>query len=370
MSQRVAIIGANGQIGTTLCRAWLGRPDITPVAIVRNRLAEAVLKARVGDALEVRRGSPADPESLAALIRDCDAAINCAYAGGGIRRGRLQNVAIIEGLLAQPNLARVVHLSSVAVYGFGEGYAPTNSYGREKLAHERAAARAASADPRRLTIVRVGHFIGAETAMSRAILEAIFDRAYSLPDLPESASNCVSAPALVSGIERAATDPAAYGIYDLTDLPNPPWSEVFLWHARECGLRPLPPMSREGSSIERNRSRRNASPWLSLIGGAIRAIRAFTGHGALSAPARYYLDAVLAASPEIVESWLRHRHVSRSAARHATPSAGSSDALPEWLFQQPAPGRQLLLGPLMKRGPGGVSLSEWWARSVKPVQHV
>jgi nucleoside-diphosphate-sugar epimerase len=372
LSARVAIVGAGGQIGTALCAAWVGSGRVRPVAIVRNRLSEAALRRRFGSKLEIRLGIVArDPGEL---LKGCDAAVNCTYASaGGLRRARRDNLDLIEALTSPHSPSRLVHLSSVAVYGFDPGALPsaeaprpTNSYGREKLMHEAHAAACAARIGKDLFVLRVGHVVGAYQQMSCGILEELFDRRALTPPVGAGSSNCVSVSALVRGVERAALGEVSPGNYDLTDSPNRSWREVYEWHAAVAGLP--------------NPSAMRPEDWAAACavrgGGVATDLRALAGAvasqaaGVLSASlsTRLILDALIAGAPFDFEDSARGWHiraaVSRQTARASAPS------VPMHFLQRNAPGRSILSAPLEPTREESSSLREWWTRLSVPMTHV
>lgn len=77
--KRIAVLGANGQVGTEVCiflRHWAG---MEPIAICRNELASAVLR-RLG--VHCRIGNICQSKEALKLIGDCDAVVDFTLPTG------------------------------------------------------------------------------------------------------------------------------------------------------------------------------------------------------------------------------------------------------------------------------------------------
>ena len=167
---RVFVTGATGLVGSHVAAQLVARGDAVRV-LVRARTARSVpvvpgAEVVVGDALEPE-------EVLAARLAGCDAVVHAAalvFRRGGWDVYRRANVEATERVLAaaaRAGAARVVHVSSVAVYG-GSGEEARlveeewldrpipewNVYARSKREAEQAAWRAHEAGAVRVTTVR------------------------------------------------------------------------------------------------------------------------------------------------------------------------------------------------------------------------
>jgi nucleoside-diphosphate-sugar epimerase len=109
---RVAVIGANGFVGSRLVEQWHleERADVVPV-VRRPEAAAAVLRFgldwRVADALDERE--------LTRALAGCDAVV---HAGAGPRPFVTQSPACVVRAAAQAGAQTVVYLSSMAVHGW------------------------------------------------------------------------------------------------------------------------------------------------------------------------------------------------------------------------------------------------------------
>jgi 2-alkyl-3-oxoalkanoate reductase len=112
---RVAVIGANGFIGSRLVEQWHleGRAKVVPV-VRRPEAAAPVLRfqldCRVADALDERE--------LARALAGCDAVV---HVGAGSRPFVTQSPASLVRAAARAEVRTVIYLSSMAVHGWHAG---------------------------------------------------------------------------------------------------------------------------------------------------------------------------------------------------------------------------------------------------------
>ncbi len=176
---RVAVIGANGFVGSRLVEQWHleERADVVPV-VRRPGAAAAVLRfgldCRVADALDER--------VLARALAGCDAVV---HAGAGPRTFVTQSPACVVRAAAKAGAHTVVYLSSMAVHGWqarpGTDEAtplPRRhpvSYNRWKVRGERALSSACRDTGTRFVILRPGIVYGPRSqwigGFARAVLE-------------------------------------------------------------------------------------------------------------------------------------------------------------------------------------------------------
>ena len=106
---RVLVLGGTGYVGSRLCNLLQGSGWATPVSASSRRLAAGVDGLRVDSR---------DAAALGRALRGVDAVVNCVA-------GDAASIAKGAQVLAQAAIAagcpRVVHLSSMSVYGAAEG---------------------------------------------------------------------------------------------------------------------------------------------------------------------------------------------------------------------------------------------------------
>lgn len=165
MTARIAVLGAGGQVGRLLQRAWPGPP---PLWLTRRPAPGAL----AWDLPAPPPAALAGADTLVCLLRppaDAPVAAHAALARATVEAAR------------RAGIRRLLLASSIAVYG-GDGapwqedapLCPVNEYGRGKCAME-AAALATSLP---VTVLRLGNVVGAD-ALSAALAGAapvIIDR--------------------------------------------------------------------------------------------------------------------------------------------------------------------------------------------------
>jgi nucleoside-diphosphate-sugar epimerase len=109
---RVAVVGANGFVGSRLVEQWHleGRSEIIPIVRRPEAAASALrlaLDCRVADALDER--------GLARAFAGCDAVV---HAAAGARRLVTQSPARVARAAAEAGAGSVIYVSSMAVHGW------------------------------------------------------------------------------------------------------------------------------------------------------------------------------------------------------------------------------------------------------------
>lgn len=274
---RIGVTGATGQVGSRLLRHLHGA-GFPVIAAVRNPLGAALCEA-AAPGCEIRIGSLVPEAGDPHLLDDCEVIVNCALEGsGGIpRQAYTRNRQLIDGLLSARALKRLVHFSTVAVYGElivaaadGERASahprPTSEYGRSKLFVERYAARRAAERGVDCTILRLGHVYGAGIARSREIIELARTSGFRLPfggGLPSNAIHQDSLGAATVELIASGAKRMVAGLAESTQS----WRDVFDWHTSALGLPPVPSMRDQESAAQREAVRgasipREAMAWI------------------------------------------------------------------------------------------------------------
>ena len=233
---RIALIGANGQVGAELCLLLAREAGVALVPVCRTRSGSAFLRAH---GIPVRHGSCADAAQARTLLGDCDVVVNSALATGSPGQIRASEDAIIAGALhgSGPG-ARVIHFSTQSVYGDptpGRLVRWRNPYGRAKLGTERTGLRIARRLGKPLYVLRLGHVGGLLQGISEQMRAAMVAGEVLLParDVP---SNLVYTATIVDAIRRIAAGTVPPGVYDLMCAPQLGWREVHEIEGRIAGI--------------------------------------------------------------------------------------------------------------------------------------
>ena len=234
--RRVALIGANGQVGAELALLLAREPDIDLVPICRTRSGSAFLRHH---GIAVRHGRVADAADARRLLGDCDLVVNAALATGTPTEIRRSEDAIVINAIAQSlPTAAVVHLSTQSVYGDprpGRLIRWRNPYGRAKLATESTALREARRAGKALHVLRLGHVCGALQGITADIHAQLRSGRVVLP-VGDAPSNTVYTVTILDAILQVARGSIPAGIFDLMNVPQWSWTAVHEFEARECGV--------------------------------------------------------------------------------------------------------------------------------------
>jgi nucleoside-diphosphate-sugar epimerase len=238
--KRVAILGANGQVGTEVSLRLRDVEGIEVVPIVRNVSGSAFLRSK---GMECRHGRISDPAEARSLIGDCDVVVNFALSNTAIPRAdREINRQIIRSLVAAATSgAPIVFASTMMVYSPGLKFWFPDSYGLEKLVAERMFRRLCRFSRHPAFVFRLGHVMGEMQNITRKICKEIRDGKVALPHEGLRASNTVFTVAIVEAVVQITQTQAAQtapkpGTYDLITLPQWTWLDVYKYYAAQLGL--------------------------------------------------------------------------------------------------------------------------------------
>ena len=237
---RVAVLGANGQVGTELCLILAQQAGIEVIPICRNRMGSAFLRSR---GFRCRHGQPADRQQSHMLYGDCNVVANMALVdtvknpawAKKVNEALINNVADTLG----PR-GKHIYFSTMSVYGdpeVGQLFPIRNSYGEDKLVCEGLATNAGSRAACETFIFRLGHVCGDLQGITKQIRHLLQSgQPVQLPD-PERGSNTVYVTTIVDAILQVAGARVLPGCYDLMNVPDWSWREVFEFESLRVGIR-------------------------------------------------------------------------------------------------------------------------------------
>jgi len=233
---RLAILGANGQVGAELCLMLVGRDDLTLIPVCRNRSGSAFLRWK---GIACRHGRIADREDAQRLLADCDVVVNCSLAMGTPGEIRRIEDRIVQNAFAYSNPgATVIHFSTQSVYGDPRAHRWIrwrNPYGRAKLFTERSVRAAARRHNKAAYILRLGHVCGVLQNISNNIRAELKAGTAILP-VPDRPSNTTYTAAVVGAVLQIVREKTEPGTYDLMNTPGWSWQEVYEYEANQCGV--------------------------------------------------------------------------------------------------------------------------------------
>jgi len=233
--KRVAILGANGQVGVEVSLRLRDVEGIEVVPIARNLSGSAFLRS---NGMECRHGRISNPAEARSLIGDCDVVVNFALSNTAIPRAdRDMNRQIVRNLVAaaKPGVS-IVFASTIMVYAPGMKFWLPDSYGLEKLIAERMFRRLCRASRHPAFVFRLGHVMGEMQNITNKICSEIRDGKVALPHDGLRSSNTVFTAAIVEAIVQVAQGAPKPGTYDLITSPQWSWLDVYKYYAAQLGL--------------------------------------------------------------------------------------------------------------------------------------
>jgi nucleoside-diphosphate-sugar epimerase len=233
---RVAILGANGQVGAELCLLLSNHPHLDLVPISRNASGSAFLRYC---GIPVRHGAPADPTQAPRLLGDCDLVVNLALGAGTPRQIRETERLLTDhaARFSKPG-ARQVFFSTFSVYGDVRRTSRVrwnSNYGRTKLASEKAAADAAARAGKEIFVFRLGHVTGELQRITGILRDHIRAGPVVVPQ-SDPISNTVATVTIADAILKVAAGGQTPGVYDLMNHPQWTWRQVLEHEARRAAV--------------------------------------------------------------------------------------------------------------------------------------
>lgn len=233
--KRLAVVGANGQVGSELVIQLNGLPEIEVVPVVRSRAGSAFLRSL---GIECRIGNVGEPAQAKDLLNGCDSILNLAHSDGFLDRNRSANLAVQRSLtLSSQADASLIFCSTQMVYAPELRCRIPATYGLEKLIAERKARIGANHANKSLFVIRLGHVLGEYQGITRKIKSEIAAGPVSLPRSGAGPSNTVFVSGLAAAMLKITQGAVPQGTYDLISPPEWTWADVYQYYAAQLDLR-------------------------------------------------------------------------------------------------------------------------------------
>jgi dTDP-4-dehydrorhamnose reductase len=227
---RIAILGANGQVGSELAMLMYLSEDVHPVAVARSSYSLAPLHL-LGIECHVANNDTV----LADVLRSCGAAVELVHPWmsdiGAMRRAISDRLRLIDGAL--PAGAPMIYGSTQAVYRLDPSMPRFTLYGSTKRHAERELERICRRRGRPLCILRLGQVNGAMQGATLSVMKLLqrHDRV-RVPDIP---SFTVFVTSIEETVRRFVAGEVPQGTYSMISDPAWSYAELAKWMAAEAG---------------------------------------------------------------------------------------------------------------------------------------
>jgi nucleoside-diphosphate-sugar epimerase len=241
----VLILGASGFIGSRVAAALNRDPTYRPVAASRR-------PAVGGLALDAT-----DPTAMTAALRDVDFVVNCV---AGSEQTMVRSTEVLCGAARANPPRRIVHLSSMAVYGAATGIvaeehaavSPVSAYGQAKIECE-GLIRRYIADGGDAVILRPTCVFGPGSVQWTTRIERLL-RNRRIGDLGPAGDGCCNlafiddlVAAIITALQAPGVAGKAFNISGPADLT---WNEFLMRFAKALGATPVARISARTLKIE------------------------------------------------------------------------------------------------------------------------
>jgi nucleoside-diphosphate-sugar epimerase len=233
---KILVVGASGFVGAAIVRAARERPDLSPIACMRRCRAEL---DSIG--VETRICDAADPIALARALEGATYVVNSVLGSPATMLAVTRNICEAA---RRSGLRRIVHLSSMAVYGSATGVVdetaslrPVGPYARAKVRCE-AVVRDFVASGGDAVVVRPGcvYGPGGEQWVGRIARWLRAGRLGELGDSADGYCNLTFNDDLAGAVIASLTTPEVAGdIFNVADLDPGTWNQYFVRLGRKIG---------------------------------------------------------------------------------------------------------------------------------------
>ncbi|MDB4987513.1 MAG: hypothetical protein JWN04_2691 [Myxococcaceae bacterium] len=238
----IALVGANGQVGTEVCLLLSKMTGVTVLPIVRSRLGASVLE-RCG--IPCRVGALTSDAEAKRLLEGCDLVADFSLPSGlpvQVRDAIRTNVT--HAMRNAPAGARYVFMSSTMAFGNGTSgryedlWFARTPYAASKRGGERWARLMGYRYQRPTYVLRLGQVFGDLQSVSRAMISSPAQGRVALLDgqggtSPSDAVFCSTIAQALVNIARGVDSP---GRYTLLEAPEWTWQQLHAFHARQAGV--------------------------------------------------------------------------------------------------------------------------------------
>ena len=244
---KIAIIGANGNVGTEL--SYLLKNECEIIPIVRNRVGGAFLEHQ---GIKCRIGDIANSESAKKILSDIDVVINSTwisdrFSGSQNQTSRLIGKNIIENCFKYTKQdAKIIYLSTVRA--FSNKVDPTTSkywqprYDVEKRFLEKVMKKNLKKYKKKGIVFRCGHVFGEGQPNTKEIRKQLSKKEKLIIEAnPNDASNILHIITLKDAIFKCLDKKIKSNTYSLVNNPQWTWKEIYEFYNQSAELEFVPP---------------------------------------------------------------------------------------------------------------------------------
>lgn len=235
----IAVVGANGQVGTELCILLRERGfDVRP--IVRNRIAASTFNEHDFD---YQIGSVTGDQDAQNLLDGADTVVTAAFVpwffGKNPRPARKTNKQIVKNVAKYaPSESNQIYFSTLVAFGSEIGLSDWHWYGREKSRIESEFENYCEKYNKKGFVLRLGHVYGPTQDHTRELISELSGRDLTrLPISSERPSNIITTVALSHVVEECAIGETTPGKYAAVSTPQWSWSEVIEHYVPNTNVR-------------------------------------------------------------------------------------------------------------------------------------
>lgn len=236
----IALVGANGAVGTELCFLIRGTENLSVRPIVRNELGTLFLEHH---GFDCRVGNVADPEDAERVLAGADVVVVAAFAwqysqeGFEARGSRRANERIVTNSVRYASDdAPIIYFSSQAAFGseLGAKWSDWSLYTREKRNAERLLFETCEETDKPGYVFRLGNVYGENQRATGRILDAI--EGVEVLDVvaePDQPTNVVHTVTILDAIQRCGKGDVDEGQYSLVNEPEWTPRDVFEYYGTD-----------------------------------------------------------------------------------------------------------------------------------------
>lgn len=224
----IAIIGANGQVGTALS-VLLKEKGNSVFPVVRNRIAASTFESL---GFDYRIGEITNNNDAPELVENADIIVIAAFVPWFYsmppRSARKTNKSIVKNAVRYADEdTEIIYFSTIVAFGEQIGLSNWNWYGREKRRTENDFTKYCDKYNQDGYIFRLGHVYGPTQEHTREFERAISSqRRLYFPVSADEKSNIIHISALSNSILTCTSKSVHPGTYGVVNQPQWTWKEV------------------------------------------------------------------------------------------------------------------------------------------------